>query len=36
MEAEQSNSKKTVNGMKTLYVSPGHLMTIKNVSKKEV
>ena len=27
---------KTVNGKKTLYVSPGHLMTIKNVSIKEV
>ena len=35
MEAEHPIVK-TVNGKKTLYVSPGHLMTIKNVSKKEV
>ena len=33
MEAEHPIVK-TVNGKKTLYVSPGHLMTIKNVSKK--
>ena len=35
MEAEHPIVKK-VNGKKTLYVSPGHLITIKNVSKKEV
>ena len=35
MEAEHPIVK-TVNGKKTLYISPGHLMTIKNVSIKEV
>ena len=34
MEAEHPIVK-TVNGKKTLYVSPGHLMKIKNVKEEE-